>query len=122
MSKGIGAHANKIAEDKLKVDIMACHLLFKLFLDYQEESKIPEMISYYVQVNHIRREHIQVSYFYEHKDESLPHLKDPVSDTQDPMKSKIMGYLRTYCILSCPGIIIEQKFRIGEGNGSGIKR
>lgn len=84
----------------MKVDILACYLLFKLFLDYQEESKIPEMTGYNVQVNHMRREYIQVGYSYEHGDESLPHLKDPVSDTPDPMKSKIMGYLRTYRVLA----------------------
>lgn len=38
----------RTSEDELKVDVMACHLLFKLFLDYQEESKIPESVSYNV--------------------------------------------------------------------------
>ena len=30
----------------LQVDIMACHLLFYIFLRYQEEGKVPESISY----------------------------------------------------------------------------
>ena len=38
----------QITEDDLKVDVMACQLLHKLFLDYQKESKIPESVSYNV--------------------------------------------------------------------------
>ena len=67
----------------------------------------------------MKREHIHVKYSYEHGDESLPHLKDLVSDIPDPMKSKIMGYLRTHCILACPGIIkdeINPEKTIGYGN------
>ena len=67
----------------------------------------------------MKHEHIQVKYLYEHGDESLPHLKDLVSDVPDPMKSKIMGYLRTHCILACPGIIkdeINPDKTIGCGN------
>lgn len=47
----------------------------------------------------MKHEHIQVRYTFEHGDESLPHLKDLVSDIPDPMKWKIMGYLRTHCII-----------------------
>ena len=35
-------------ETELKVDVMACHLLFYIFLRYQEEGKIPESLSYNV--------------------------------------------------------------------------
>jgi hypothetical protein len=38
----------KITEDDLSVDVMACHILFKMFRIYQEEGKIPEYISYNV--------------------------------------------------------------------------
>ena len=46
-----------------------------------------------------------VNYSYEHGDETLPHLKDLVSDIPDPMKEKILEYLRTHCILACSGMI-----------------
>lgn len=67
----------------------------------------------------MRHEYIQVKYSYEHGDELLPHLKDLVSDTPDPMKEKIMAYLRTHCILACPGVIkdeINPEKTIGYGN------
>ena len=67
----------------------------------------------------MKREQKRVNYSYEHGDASLPHLKDLVSDTPDPMKGKIMGYLRTHCILACPGIIkdeINPEKTIGSGN------
>lgn len=35
-----------ITDDELKADIMACHILFKLFYQYQEEGGIPSVISY----------------------------------------------------------------------------
>ena len=51
----------------------------------------------------MKRENRQVNYSYEHGDESLPYLKDLVSETPDPDKSKIVAYLKTHCILACPG-------------------
>ena len=35
-------------ETDLAVDVMACHILFYIFLRYQEEGEIPEYISYNV--------------------------------------------------------------------------
>lgn len=35
----------KVTDDELHVDIMACKLLFKIFLEYQEDSKIPNSMS-----------------------------------------------------------------------------
>ena len=67
----------------------------------------------------MKRERLPVIYSYEHGDESLPHLRDLVSDTPDPMKGKILGYLRTHCIWACPGIIMDEinpEFTIGSGN------
>lgn len=67
----------------------------------------------------MKREHKPVKYSYEHGDESLPHLKDLVSDSPDPMKGKLLGYLRTHCILVCPGIVkdeINPEITIGCGN------
>ena len=43
----------------------------------------------------MKREIKQVAYSFEYGDESLPHLKDLVTDTQDPEKSKIITYLKT---------------------------
>ncbi|MCI9271616.1 MAG: hypothetical protein HFH11_10810 [Dorea sp.] len=60
-----------------------------------------------------------VNYSYEHGDETLPHLKDLVSDIPDPMKEKILEYLRTHCILACSGMIkdeINPDKTIGYGN------
>ena len=56
----------------------------------------------------MKREIRSVYYSYEHGDESLPHLKDLVSEEPDPMKSKIIGYLRTHCVAACPGIIQDE--------------
>ena len=56
----------------------------------------------------MRHDHKQVRYSFEHGDKSLPHLKDLVSDKPDPMKSKIMAYLRTNCILACFGYIKDE--------------
>lgn len=67
----------------------------------------------------MKHEHRPVIYCYECGDESLPHLKDLVSDKEDPMKSKILAYLRTNCILACPGILEDQitpKKYSGSGN------
>ena len=50
----------------------------------------------------------QVLYSFEHGDETLPHLKDLVSEVQDPEKSRILSYLRLHCILACPGIIHDE--------------
>lgn len=61
----------------------------------------------------MKHEHRQVNYSYEHGDESLPLLKNLVSETQDPMKSKLMEYLKTNCIIACPGIIEDE---INPGN------
>lgn len=36
----------KVTEDEKNVDVVACHLLFKLFIEYQEKGEIPEYISY----------------------------------------------------------------------------
>ena len=54
------------------------------------------------------RENKSVAYSYESGDESLPHLKDMVSDVEDPKKSSILSYLKTNCIIACPGIIHDQ--------------
>ena len=54
------------------------------------------------------REIRSVYYSYERGDESLPHLKDLVSKDPDPMKDKIMDYLRTHCIAACPGIVHDE--------------
>ena len=65
------------------------------------------------------RENKSVKYSYETGDESLPHLKDMVSDEEDPEKSKIVAYLQTHCIVACPGIIhdeINPDRVIGYGN------
>ena len=65
------------------------------------------------------RENRKVKYSYEHGDRSLQHLKDMVSDTPDPEKSRIMSYLRTHCIAACPGIVkdeINPEKSIGSGN------
>ena len=67
----------------------------------------------------MKRENRRVLYSYEHGDESLPHLKDLVSDTPDPEKGKIMNYLKTHCVLASPGAIrdeIDPEKYIGCGN------
>lgn len=67
----------------------------------------------------MKREIKQVAYSFEHGDESLPHLKDLVTDTQDPEKSKIITYLETHCQCACAGIIhdeINPNEVIGVGN------
>ena len=65
------------------------------------------------------RKNKPVQYSYETGDESLPHLKDMVSDVKDPMKDKILEYLRTHCIVACSGIVkdeINPENIIGYGN------
>lgn len=67
----------------------------------------------------MKRDNKQIAYSYEHGDKTLPHLKDLVSDTPDSKKSMIMSYLKTPCILACPGIIydmINPDEVIGAGN------
>ena len=67
-----------------------------------------DLICFY-QRNHMRLDdYIGVKISYEHGDKSLPHLKDLISKTPDPMKDKIMSYLKTHCILACPGIIRDE--------------
>lgn len=56
----------------------------------------------------MKREIRQVNYSYEHGDESLPHLKDLVSETPDPEKSKIVAYLKTHCVLAQPGVKFDE--------------
>lgn len=67
----------------------------------------------------MKRDNKQVAYSYEHGNESLPHLKDMISETPDPEKSRIMNYLKTNCTLACPGIIrdeINPENTIGAGH------
>ena len=49
-----------------------------------------------------------VAYSCEHGDETLPYLKDLVSDTPDPEKDKIIAYLKKNCILACPGLVYDE--------------
>lgn len=56
----------------------------------------------------MKREYRSAAYSYERGDESLPHLKDLVSDTPDPMKNRIMSYLRTHCVLACSGVLQDE--------------
>lgn len=56
----------------------------------------------------MKREQIKVRYSYEHGDESLPKLKDMVSDNPDSDKETILSYLRTNCICGCPGIVNDE--------------
>lgn len=60
----------------------------------------------------------QVGFCYEYGGEGLPHLKDLVSDVEDPQKGKIIAYLDTNCVLACPGII-DDIITPGEIIGSG---
>lgn len=64
------------------------------------------------------KEHKQVLYSFEHGDETLPRLKDLVSEVADPEKSIILSYLRLHCILVCPRIVhdeIDPNKTIGHG-------
>lgn len=38
----------KATDDEKHIDVMALHILFNLFLKYQEQGKMPEYISYNV--------------------------------------------------------------------------
>jgi hypothetical protein len=61
----------------------------------------------------------QVRYSFEHGDETLPHLKDLVSEVEDPEKNGILSYLRSNCTLASPGMIqdeIDPDKTIGCGN------
>ena len=51
---------------------------------------------------------MHVSHSYEHGDKSLPRLKDMVSDKPDPEKKTLIHYLRTNCVLACPGIFHDE--------------
>ncbi len=67
----------------------------------------------------MKRESRRVAYSYEHGDESLPYLKDLVSDTPDPEKNRIMAYLKTYCNVACSAVIqdeINPEKMIGTGD------
>ena len=54
------------------------------------------------------RQHIKVRYSYESGDDTLPPLKDLISEAPDPEKSKILKYLDTNCILCCPGVFYDE--------------
>lgn len=56
----------------------------------------------------MKRDTIPVAYSHEHGDENLPFLKDLVSITEDPEKPLIMNYLKTHCVMACPGIIYDE--------------
>lgn len=60
-----------------------------------------------------------VLYSYEHGDEKLPRLKELISDIPDPQKDIIIDYLKTNCVMVCPGSVedeIEPGNRIGSGD------
>ena len=46
-----------------------------------------------------------VNYSYECGDTTLPCLSELVSDIEDPHKSIILDYLKTNCVITCPGIV-----------------
>lgn len=54
------------------------------------------------------REYKRVCYSYEHGDETLPKLREMVSDNADPEKETIMSYLMTNCVAGCPGIVYDE--------------
>lgn len=56
----------------------------------------------------MKRDNKQIAYSYENGDETLPHIKDLVSDIPDSEKSIIMSYLKTHCIVACSGIIYDK--------------
>lgn len=56
----------------------------------------------------MKRENRSIAYSFEHGDESLPHIRDLVSDIPDPEKSRIVSYLKTHCVVACAGIIRDQ--------------
>lgn len=56
----------------------------------------------------MKRDTIPVAYSYEHGDINLPPIRDLVSNTEDSKKPLIMGYLKTHCVMACPGIIYDE--------------
>lgn len=56
----------------------------------------------------MKRETRRVCYSFEHGDPSLPPLRELVSEKADPEKETILDYLRTHCILACPGIKYDE--------------
>ncbi len=59
-----------------------------------------------------------VNFCKEYGDESLPSIKELISDTPDPEKDTILSYLRTNLILASPGIV-KDLFNPNETIGSG---
>lgn len=53
----------------------------------------------------MKRDHIHVVFCREYGDESLPPLRELVSEKPDEKKSVILDYLRTHCILASPGVV-----------------
>lgn len=53
----------------------------------------------------MKREHIRVEFCREYGSETLPPLKELVSDIPDEKKDIILDYLRTHCILASPGVV-----------------
>ena len=53
----------------------------------------------------MKREHIRVEFCREYGSETLPPLKELVSDIPDEKKDVILDYLRTHCILASPGVV-----------------
>lgn len=56
----------------------------------------------------MKRENRLIAYSFEHGDESLPHIRDLVSDIPDPEKNRIISYLKTHCVMACAGMIQDQ--------------
>lgn len=67
----------------------------------------------------MKRDSKEVAYAFEYGDETLPHIKDLISEKPDPEKEKILTYLKTHCIIACAGIFsdeIDPEKVIGYGN------
>ncbi len=67
----------------------------------------------------MKKERQPVRYSFEHGDPSLPQLKDLVSETPDPMKAKIIAYLKTNCIAVSSGKVRDEVYPqnfAGSGN------
>lgn len=56
----------------------------------------------------MKRENRLIAYSFEHGDESLPHIRDLVSDIPDSEKNRIISYLKTHCVMACAGMIQDQ--------------
>lgn len=56
----------------------------------------------------MKRENKSIAYSFESGDETLPHLRELVSENPDPEKTKILRYLKTHCILACAGMIQDE--------------